>query len=269
MNYGIFEDTMANMTFQDIKYYVDKNALVLLPLGVIEEHGPHLCLGTDIYISHIQCIFIKNKLEEKGYKVVLAPPFYWGRCHATGGFIGTFKIRKETAISLIFDIISSLDEFGFNNVYGINAHNDIEQNIACLEAFKEATKKLKINARYIFPQDVMHHYKLNGNEKYICPLKPQTINFNASMCPDVHAGQIETASMFRYYPEITNIEKAKSLSPVKVTDNEVMKWLFGGQTENLSPEGYLGAPADFERVEVSKYLNDISQRIFESILENK
>jgi creatinine amidohydrolase len=47
----IFKDTMANMKWTELQGYVDKNALVLLPIGVIEEHGPQLCLGTDILLS--------------------------------------------------------------------------------------------------------------------------------------------------------------------------------------------------------------------------
>jgi creatinine amidohydrolase len=263
---GIFKDTMVNMKWTDIQYYADKNALVLLPLGVIEEHGPHLCLGTDIYIANIQCTFIKEKLEEKGYKVVIAPPFYWGICQATGSFIGSFKARKETVKALLFDIMASLADFGFKNVYGINAHGDIEHSIALIEAFKEVTEKLAINACYTFSQDIMHYYGLTGNEPYICPIKPQTIRISTSQYADVHGGDIETAAMHKFYPHLTDIEKAKSLPPVALGDDKIMTWLYGGHTKTLSPEGYLGAPAEFESVEVINNFNDIAYRVSEAIL---
>jgi creatinine amidohydrolase len=163
------------MKWTDIQNYVDKNAIVLLPLGVIEEHGPHLCLGTDIYIAHIQCMYIKEKLKEKGFEAVIAPPFYWGICQATGSFIGSFKARKETVKAVLFDIMASLEEFGFKNVFGINAHGDIDHSVALIEAFKEVNEKLSINARYAFSKDIMHHYGLNGEEPYICPIKSQAI----------------------------------------------------------------------------------------------
>lgn len=266
MQDGIFKDTMANMKWPDIQNYVDKNALVLLPLGVIEEHGPHLCLGTDIYIAHIQCIFIKDYLKEKGFEVVIAPPFYWGICQATGNFIGSFKARKETVKALLFDIMASLAEFGFKSIYGINAHGDIEHSIALIEAFKEASEKLSINTRYTFSQGIMHHYGLNGNEPYICPIQPQTITVSTSKVADVHGGDIETAAMHKFYSHLTDIEKAKSLPPVQLGDDKIMTWLFGGHTKTLSPEGYLGAPADFEGVEVLNYFRDIAYRVSEAIL---
>ena len=266
---GIFKDTMVNMKWPDIQDYVNKNAIVLIPLGVIEEHGPHLCLGTDIYIAHIQCIFIKEKLKEKGFEVVIAPPFYWGICQATGSFIGSFKARKETVKALLFDVVASLSEFGFKNVYGINAHGDIEHSIALIEAFKEVTERLQINARYTFHQGIMHHYGLNGEESYICPIKPQTINVSKSKYADVHAGDIETAAMHKFYPHLTDAEKAKSLPPVALGDDMIWTWILGGHTKKLSPEGYLGAPADFESVEVLNNFQDIAYRVSEAILASK
>jgi creatinine amidohydrolase len=264
---GMFKDTMVNMKWTDIQDYVDKNALVLLPLGVIEEHGPHLCLGTDIYTAHIQSIFIKQRLEEKGEKVVIAPPFYWGICQSTGGFIGSFKVRKETAKALLFDIMASLAEFGFKNIFGINAHGDIEQNITLVEAFKDVSEKLKINACFTFSQSIMHHYGLNGSEPYICPIKPQTICVSMSKYADVHGGDIETATMNHFYPHLTDIQKAKSLPPVEVGDDKIMTWLLGGYTNQLSSEGYLGAPADFGSIDVIKNISDIAYRVSEAILD--
>lgn len=263
----IFNNTMANMKWTDIQYHVGKKSIVLLPLGVIEEHGPHLCLGTDIYIAHIQCNFIREKLIERGHDTIIAPPFYWGICQSTGTFTGSFKIRKETAKALIFDILASLAEFGFKNIYGINAHGDIDHSISIIEAFKEAGEKLGINARYTFDEWRLQPFGLSGSEQFISPIKPQTVKINNSVFPDVHAGDIETATMYRFFPKITDVEMAKSLPPVTLGDDKIMTWLFGGHTAELSPEGYLGAPADFEKVDVLTNLNDIALRITDTVLK--
>ena len=47
---NIFKDTMAEMTYKQIEKLVEQDAIVLFPVGIIEEHGPHLPLGTDIYL---------------------------------------------------------------------------------------------------------------------------------------------------------------------------------------------------------------------------
>lgn len=262
----IFKDTMANMKWTEIQNFADKNAIVLLPMGVLEEHGPQLCLGTDIYTAHIYCLAIKEKLEEKGHTVVVAPPFYWGVCQSTGGFIGSFHIRKETAKALISDILLSLSEFGFHNVFGVNAHGDIEHNIAIIEAFREAHEQLHINACYAFDEWRFPHFGLKFNEPYLCPVKPQTIKVSKAEVSDVHGGDIETAMIYEFYPTLVDVEKAKSLPAITLDDSSSAAWLFGGHIKELSIQGYLGSPADFENVDVQKNVDDYAYRISEAIL---
>lgn len=55
MNYSIFTDTMADLDWREIENKGRQKVPVLFPLGVIEEHGPHLPLGTDIYLSYAIC----------------------------------------------------------------------------------------------------------------------------------------------------------------------------------------------------------------------
>jgi creatinine amidohydrolase len=263
---GIFKDTMANMNWTEIQNYVDKNALILLPLGVIEEHGPQLCLGTDIYTAHIYCLAIKERLEKKGHEVIIAPPFYWGVCQSTGGFIGSFRIRKETAKALIYDILLSLSEFGFKNVFGVNAHGDIEHNIAIIEAFKEAHEQLHINACYAFEESRFPHFRLKLEEPYLCPIKSQTIKVSKAEAPDVHGGDIETAMIHEFYPTLVDAQKAKLLPAITLDESSGGAWLFGGHIKELSAQGYLGSPADFENVEVQKNVDDYAYRISEAIL---
>jgi creatinine amidohydrolase len=136
--------------------------------------------------------------------------------------------------------------------------------------FKDTMANMKstdIQACYAFLQSVMHHYGLNGSEPYICPIKPQAICVSTSKYADVHAGDIETATMNHFYPGLVDTQKEKSLPPVALGDDKIMTWLFGGHTKELSPEGYLGAPADFEGVEVLKNIGDIADRISDAILE--
>lgn len=70
MNDSIFTATMADMTRPELIRFIKKNpdAAVLLPLGVIEAHGSHLCLGTDIYSAHEYCRLVSEKLAGRpGY----------------------------------------------------------------------------------------------------------------------------------------------------------------------------------------------------------
>jgi hypothetical protein len=73
--------------------------------------------------------------------------------------------------------------------------------------------------------------------------------------------------MHHFYPYLTDAQRAKTLPPIELGDDKIWAWLLGGQTEQLSPEGYLGAPADYEMVDVIKNIQDIACRVSEAILD--
>lgn len=59
--YGFLHNTMLGMTYEEIEQSVANEDLVLVPVGVVEEHGPHMPLGTDIYVSMAQRILMRMK----------------------------------------------------------------------------------------------------------------------------------------------------------------------------------------------------------------
>ena len=57
---NIFKDTMSEMTYEQVEKLVEQEAIVLFPVGIIEEHGPHLPLGTDIWHINRHMMYVKN-----------------------------------------------------------------------------------------------------------------------------------------------------------------------------------------------------------------
>jgi len=261
----VFTNTMANMTWTEIKQHADQNAIVLLPMGVIEEHGPHLCLATDIYSAHIYCLSVKQKLKDKGYQAIIAPPFYWGICQAGNGFIGSFNIRPDTAKALLFDMITSLKDFGFKSVFCINGHGDVEHKVTAVNAFKEACEQLDITACFPYDSFMTDFLGFPKDEPYFYEIKPSQIQVSTAEVPDVHAGDVETAIINAYYPDLVDQEKAKALPDVALGNN-FEAWMFGGQLKQLSPQGYLGSPASYDSVNIHAYIEDCGNRISDAII---
>ena len=257
------------MKWPEIQDAINNKAIVLFPLGVIEEHGPQLCLGTDIYTAQVFCSVIKEKLEAKGIKTIIAPPFFWGICQSTRGFLGSFSIRMETAENLVFDILNTLYEFGFNEVYGINAHGDIEQNILFMNSFRKACEQIGVNARYCFRKEVLHHYGLDGEEKYICPIDPQEITISSAKESDVHGGDIETAIISKYYPTFVDINIAKKLPAITIEPGKEMEWILGGKTKEMSKDGYIGNPSVYDQVKIDEHIEDTAKRYMKAILDKR
>jgi len=261
----IFTNTMADMKWPDIKQYADKNAIVLLPIGVIEEHGPHLCLATDTYTAHIYCLSVKQQLEKRGFSAIIAPPFYWGICQAGKGFIGSFNIRPETAKALLFDILTSLKDFGFKQIFGVNGHGDVEHKITAVKAFKDVCVRFKITACFPYDNFMTEFFGFSKDEPCFYEIRESDRCISKAEVPDVHAGDIETAMINTFYPNLVDTEKARALPGVSLGNN-FEAWMFGGQLKQLSPQGYLGSPAEYCGVNIAENVEDHTNRIVDAIL---
>src|SRR3954447_4978007 len=105
--YSIFRETMADMTFPELAEAAANRAIVLWGLGVIEQHGPHLPLATDVYLPYVLLRQCRQLLAARGIESLLMPPFYWGVNHVTGLFPGSFEVRPAVMLELMVDLIKS------------------------------------------------------------------------------------------------------------------------------------------------------------------
>lgn len=96
----------------------------MLPIGIVEAHGPHMDLTADFYLSTLNCRFLKQKLSEIGVEALITPPFFWGISNDVARYAGTFSIRPETMKGLLTDIFMSLKSWGFRRIFVKNAHGD-------------------------------------------------------------------------------------------------------------------------------------------------
>src|SRR5688500_11286949 len=105
---SIFADTMADTTYREFEDEVRRGAVALWALGVIEEHGPHLPLATDVYLPSATLRQVRTMLAERGRPAVIVPPFYWGVNSVTADFAGSITVRPQVVEELIIDVLSSL-----------------------------------------------------------------------------------------------------------------------------------------------------------------
>src|SRR3989304_7669328 len=196
----IFEETMAHMTYVEIEKAAQEKTPVLFPVGVIEEHGPHLPLGVDVYGAYLQSRTVKSELEKRGIKVLIAPAFYWGVNLATNGFGGSFVCREETVISVIWDILASLKRWGFEKVFFINHHLDGSHMGALDKAMLKARKDLDIGAYWLFDAFVARRLGYKGEEDHLVIHTSLTPPGPAPQHLDLHAGSGETSLMWHFFP---------------------------------------------------------------------
>ena len=112
---------MANMTWYEFNERKDKD-VVILPVGSVEQHGPHLPLFTDTIISE----GFANLLGDKVNGIVMPSINYGYKSQpASGGgplFPGTIDLNGTTLINLVKDIIEELIRDGIRKIALVNSH---------------------------------------------------------------------------------------------------------------------------------------------------
>lgn len=248
--------TMVTSNWQEIQKAAEEDCPVLFPLGVIEEHGPHLPLGCDIYWSTHMCRRVKEKLEETGHKSVIAPPYYWGINYCTGGFPGSFSLKPETMQQVLLEIFENLKSFGFSKVFCFSCHGDSYHVRTITDAIGRANAELHMQIKLVLEGMDLGLYQWQGDEEFLLVSDPAyPMEWFEEQEPseqgllDIHAGAFETAVINHICPEQVDLDKAMQLKSSSLNREGMMKWLAGGeQTKEVVPLGYAGNPAGYQAV---------------------
>lgn len=260
MGYSIFDETMVEMMWPDVEKAIREGAVVLLPTGVIEEHGPHMSLGVDTYMSYLVCRLIKHELYGRGLNALIAPPIYWGINDVTGAFTGSFTLRVETMKALLHDILASLKRWGVEFVFNINWHDDYHHCRTLLDALKETSTDTGITACSIISDLLARRIDPTGKEYNALVYKMPFPEASAPKALDIHAGSGETSTMVKYFPGEVDTALASTLQAAHLTYEEFMIWRKGwGYAKTLTPMGYLGDPSSFSTEDGRQFVEYISK----------
>lgn len=112
MSYWIHE-----MTRPQVEAYLEKDDVVLLPIGSTEQHGKHLPLMTDA----AQAIAVAEGVAEE-IDVLVAPPIWYGWSPFHLCYPGSFSLRPETLANVVEDVLHSLIHSGFMRAIVVSGH---------------------------------------------------------------------------------------------------------------------------------------------------
>ena len=108
---------IEEMTTVEFEEALERDPVVILPVGATEAHGPHLPLGTD----SLQPETIADMLAERIGGLV-APPIRYGHHSSTRNMVGTVAIGFDTLRSLVRDVLSSLVADGVGKILLLSGH---------------------------------------------------------------------------------------------------------------------------------------------------
>jgi creatinine amidohydrolase len=101
---------LEEMTTDEVEAALQTCRSVIIPLGVMEAHGPHLPLSTDTIQAYDAA-----KRAARLTPVFVAPPLPYGYCRSLAGHPGTISISAETVRRFVGDVLRSMAAHGFRN----------------------------------------------------------------------------------------------------------------------------------------------------------
>jgi creatinine amidohydrolase len=198
-------------------------ALLVVPVGATEQHGPHLPLTTDTEIA----VALAQRLVAACPAAVLAPALPFGASGEHAGFPGTVSIGVEATFQALVEIGRSAT-LTFARVLFVCAHGGNAQPL------RDAVARLRAEDRDV---------------------RPWTPRWSG----DAHAGRLETSLMLAIAPERVQLGRAQAGNGAPL--RELLPALMRDGVRAVSPVGVLGDPAGASAAEGDALLEAESDRL--------
>lgn len=233
---SLFIQKLTEMSWVELAVVNKDKAFVLLPLSPVEEHGPHLPLGTDIFGAHeiAQLAAKYVRAKDSTLQAIMAPDLPLGCSSITADFPGTISLRGTTLYNLLVDFCSGLAESGFQYIIIVNHHLDPVHLKAILEAIETVCGRFRIKiietaGRIVYSgmalQEVAHGEELG-----------------LSMKMEIHADICETSFIQYSYPQLIKQNPAE-LPAVRINVGEGIKKGLSTFKAMGAGQGYIGTPS--------------------------
>jgi creatinine amidohydrolase len=140
------EHFLERMTWQEVAAELEAAVdAVLLPIGTIEQHGPHMPLDTDCFIARSLCARAAEAAEAAGLNVLVAPTMNVTLSWYHMQFAGSMRLSTTTFLQVFREICDSLVHHGLENIVAVNGHGG---NVAALTV--AVNHYLETTARRVF-----------------------------------------------------------------------------------------------------------------------
>jgi creatinine amidohydrolase len=160
----------------------------LLPFGILEKHGPHLPLGTDL----LDVRYAALHAAEQEY-VVVFPEYYFGQIAEAKHEPGTMSYSRGIQLALLQETTDEMARNGCKKVLIVNGHGG---NNSLLPYFAQTQL------------DQPHEYVVYVFNE----LEPSQGGPPKKTTMDMHAGERETSNMLISRPDLVHMDRAKSES---------------------------------------------------------
>ncbi|MBV8413298.1 MAG: creatininase family protein [Alphaproteobacteria bacterium] len=211
---GFLRRQWVEMTTQDFQRTDMAQAIAILPVAAIEQHGPHLPVEVDTAINR-GVLARAMELAPTDLPVTVLPAMPVGKSNEHIAYPGTLTLSAETLIRLWTEIGESVARAGVRKLVLFNSHGGQPQ-ISDIVA-----RELRVRCRMLAV--TCNVYALG---------KPAGLFPASELKHGIHGGSVETSIMMHLCPELVRREELADFRPSSL-DME-------GEYEILTPEGSIG-----------------------------
>ena len=209
-----------------------KKQVAVIPIGSIEQHGPHLPISTD---SDIVSEISRRVAEKNGY--LLLPTMSYGVSFEHAPFFN-LSIRESTLKTVLTDLCTSLLANNINTVFIINGHHG---NLKPIKNIDVKLRKISKNKLRVFPLSYWHFMKREFD----------------------HAGFVETSLMLAISKNVKMKLAKKGLVTDGMTKQEIKKLgkLANQSFPKATKNGVWGDPTKATKKDGQKFLAEIVKNL--------
>ncbi|RPJ43895.1 MAG: creatininase family protein, partial [Candidatus Latescibacterota bacterium] len=216
---------LGELTWPEARERFSEIDVALLPVGAIEQHGPHLPLDTDAFDAEHLCREVAKRCADP--KPVVLPVIPYGVSYHHADFPGTISVSNDTLARLVHEIGMSAAGNGVTKLLIINGHGGNKP------ALDFAAQMINREARIFVGVDTGETSDVDIYGMIETP-------------NDVHAGEIETSTSLATRPHLVDMSRLEKLVPsfssryLNFTSKRGISW--HAYTKRISPSGVMGDP---------------------------
>jgi len=210
----------------------------ILPIGILEKHGPHGPIGSDL----IKVREWSARATKKEYAVVF-PDYFYGQINEAKQQYGTFSLPSSLVMELLEATCKEIGRNGFKKIIIVNGHGGNPQMIRYF--IQNQLEKKRDYAVYFFdpktPKDVAEKAS---------QLRKSEAKF------DMHGGENETSSLLYLRPDLVKLDKSTSESGENQNRLQLSNDLYTAIWWYAAYPNHYAGKAEVSSIELGKLLTD-------------
>jgi creatinine amidohydrolase len=236
-----------DLTTVDFESLDPEKTVAVLPVGAVEQHGPHLPVATDALVAQAVAEAAVAAADDR-LPILLLPTMPVGKSNEHIDFPGTLTLPAETLIALWRELGESVARSGIRKMLFINAHGGQPQ------VMEIVARELRVRQEMLCVTSSWWHM---GTPEGLIP--PDEARHG------IHGGMVETSLILHLAPDLVHMDKAENFTPVMAeiaSDHEKLTYVggvgIGWQAQDIHPAGVAG--------DATKATPEIGKAVFDHVI---